>query len=370
MYTVKNIIRASRDSISWTRDVASATNLSIYESFYRLFKIQLTQNIDAINAVLSGMHFALPSEWPDYVSWRQLSKFRELHYSQEDLDTLDDKVKTSNHLLKNGINTPEIICIFNRKNKTNIGEQLFIDNLDEFVNFLNSDQTPDSYILKPAVGQSGLGIFVLDKNKGVKTALGNDISIDEMCLFILEENKRNNETGYIVQPMLRCHADVENLTKSRSLSTTRVVTLNKNGNSSIFFAAMKLISRDQYVDNFHYGDYGNLISPIDIASGTMNGLVGVFDAKFSRASTWGDTHPRSLIRFNNINVPQWEEIHELAIRVARLFPNAITIGLDIASTPSGPTIVDTNAFWGVDMIQLSHRRGIKKDLRDIAPSCF
>ena len=60
----------------------------------------------------------------------------------------------------------------------------------------------------------------------------------------------------------------------------------------------------------------------------------------------------------NWTMPFWKEALETARGVAKSFPEAASLGSDLAITPDGPVVIETNIGWGVNLHQIPWQRGI------------
>lgn len=68
-----------------------------------------------------------------------------------------------------------------------------------------------------------------------------------------------------------------------------------------------------------------------------------------------DRHPDSGLVFDGVQVPWFEEARELVCRAHNCFSKRVfTITWDVAITPQGPLIIESNPFGGITMMQRMH----------------
>jgi hypothetical protein len=71
-----------------------------------------------------------------------------------------------------------------------------------------------------------------------------------------------------------------------------------------------------------------------------------------------DHHPLTGARLTGIVLPEWPRVLQLARDAMALFPVLRSLGFDIGLTREGPRIVEVNPYWGIQMMQAPHGRGI------------
>lgn len=134
-----------------------------------------------------------------------------------------------------------------------------------------------------------------------------------------------------------------------STNTLRVMTSAVNGKSRIMFVAARIGSGKSITDNFHQGGQGVLV---DIETGKLvgNGI----DKKLneSECSCTG-------IKFDGFQVPYWEEIKKMTLEAALVNDKVNLIGWDVAITPNGPLIIESNRGPGWDLPQVLLKKGGK-----------
>ncbi len=158
-------------------------------------------------------------------------------------------------------------------------------------------------------------------------------------------------SGYVFQPLMRPHPEIEALCGPR-LATVRMLTLLTDDGPRLLGAAWKIPGGDNIADN--YWRAGNLLAQLDLDTGDVRRVVT--GAGF--ALTQPTHHPDTGADFAGFRHPQWEAMRALALDGARLMRHVPLIGWDLAGTSSGPMIVEMNETPDFSLIQLAERKGM------------
>ena len=150
--------------------------------------------------------------------------------------------------------------------------------------------------------------------------------------------------AFLVQERLRDHEVLRALGSGETLQTLRLVTLvERSGEVTVLTADMRVAVTDDPADNFRSGRSGNGVAPVRMDDGVL-GLL-----RLPREDRCGLRRvaraPGSGALVEGLRVPHWEDALALVRRAAPFFLPARTLGWDIALTPAGPVIVETNMFW-------------------------
>ena len=158
--------------------------------------------------------------------------------------------------------------------------------------------------------------------------------------------QRSVRSPLIVQPRLKPHPGLADLTTG-ALPTTRIVTcLDEFGNPEVVAAMFRSsIGPNKTVDNMHAGGMGTLV---DVATGAMSKASNIgSDARIG----WFSAHPDTGAQIESRVIPLWQEAKELARSAHRHFDDRIVVGWDIAILEDGPIIVEGNGNPDLDILQ-------------------
>ena len=57
-------------------------------------------------------------------------------------------------------------------------------------------------------------------------------------------------------------------------------------------------------------------------------------------------HPVTQSEFHNFQIPYWDDLKKISIKAQKIFHHIKSIGWDIAITPEGPVIIESNTIMG------------------------
>ena len=174
-------------------------------------------------------------------------------------------------------------------------------------------------------------------------------------------------SDYLVQPRLvRCD-ELRDVMPGTALGTLRIITyIRRDGTVLAPYAIIKLPVTGQVADNFVHGQSGNLISGIDVASGTMINAFGRPRGK--HLPTQFRTHPETGSLIVGRRVPRWHDVLDLSVRAAKAFREMRTVGWDIGITDEGPIVIEGNRTYDADLLQITLQRGLRSEIDQLFDS--
>lgn len=180
-------------------------------------------------------------------------------------------------------------------------------------------------IIKPIEGSAGRGIALaytedghIYIKQGETTIKLEEFKLDATC--IIQELLTQNEQLSKIAP--------------NSVNTVRVVTLLTGNNESIIISAsMRFGVGSAYVDNW---SAGGVAVGVDVESGILKKVA------FDKYGNEYLSHPVSKTVFEGCDVPEWNKVAKLAIKVQKAFPYNKMLGHDIAITENGPVLIEIN----------------------------
>ena len=201
---------------------------------------------------------------------------------------------------------------------------------------------PAETVVKPLSGMGARGVRVLTRDgDGVVDHAGVRLSWHELATAMLAD-----ADAFVVQPRLRSHPVLRELTGQEALQTLRIITLlPRSGPAEVLYAVLRIATGGAAVDNFRVGGggaTGNLIARVQ-PDGTLAAPLRLASNGHGLARV--DRHPDSGHLLTGAAVPGWEECRALAQRAAAVFPKLPCVGWDIAPTADGPVIVEANGGW-------------------------
>jgi len=218
---------------------------------------------------------------------------------------------------------------------------------------------PVPFVLKPASGSAGKGIWVIEKkvkNKAIWiNSQGEKLKEDDLNLHVSnildgEFSTWGSNHKALVEEMIPSHPTLAKLSYSGT-PDIRVIVFN-----SVPVMAMARIPTKESNGKANL-DQGAVAVGIDMSSGiTIHGIHG--KKKIIK------TFPNSKKKVRGIVIPKWTQVLETAVRAANVAGYKY-MGADLFIHPEkGPMIVELNGFPGLS-IQIANDAGLKRRLERV-----
>ena len=201
--------------------------------------------------------------------------------------------------------------------------------------------------LKPKEARGGQGAERWDyqeSNSYKNTRTGEVRSGTELTEHVKELSKQQS---YLVQPRLRNHPDLIDLSNG-ALLTCRIVTIEgQEGRPVATDAVLRMaIGGNTLVDNLHAG---GISAPIDMETGELGKATDV-GAMVGRG--WLDRHPDNGAQIAGRRVPFWRETLSLVERAHATLNGQLIVGWDVPVLAEGPCLVEANSSPDLDIMQI------------------
>ena len=295
--------------------------------------------------------------WNDFVTDSPSFKKLLLQMSPADAHEIaHDKALFSRHCAEHGLPTIPILCLVCKRTEEKYQHVRCATNVEQWMTIVAD--APTDLFIKPIDGTFGEGAFVATRKGSVVQFEGRSGSLQDLFAYLSETLE--HEPAWLIQPRLRCHDKIASI-MSRGVGTVRIVTCMDNGKGKILFALLKITVGGNAADNFHYGVTGNLLARVDLESGRL------YAARGSARKDWPAMdvfthHPETGAPIEGVTLPEWDGIVHLALTAQESLPLLKSTGWDIACTPDGPVLVEANASYSVDILQVAYGRGLKREL--------
>jgi len=279
---------------------------------------------------------------------KNLEICHQINYRHDWFGLLENKISSRSYLDAYGLPTIPIAALYAPGMCTGARHVLGdVEALEQFL--LCSKHYPlfgkpvEGFQSLGSIGLAGVdaGARELRRVDGTQVALGD----------FVREVASTYTAGYVFQPLMRPHREIEALCGAR-LATVRMLTLLTADGPQLLGAAWKIPGGDNIADN--YWRVGNLLAQVDGATGAV--LRVVTGAGFSL--TEPTHHPDTGMALVGFRHPQWEAMRALALDGARLMRHVPLIGWDLACTADGPMVVEMNETPDFSLIQLAERKGM------------
>lgn len=278
---------------------------------------------------------------------RNLEICHVVNYRHDWFGLLENKITSRSYLDAYGLPTIPVAALYAPGMRTKAAHVLTdAEALEQFLLY------PNAYPLfgKPVEGFQSLGSVAL---KGVAPD-GRELERVDGTRMLLKDFVREVAStyaaGYVLQPLMQPHPEIEALCGAR-LATVRVVTLLGEDGPKILGAAWKIPGGTNMADN--YWRAGNMLAQLDLGTGEVKRVISGAGLDLAEQTH----HPDTGATFAGFRHPQWEALCALALDGARLMRHVPLIGWDLASTAEGPMVVEMNETPDFSLIQLAERKG-------------
>ena len=187
------------------------------------------------------------------------------------------------------------------------------------IDFVN--KYPKDLFVKKLFGECGDGCYLLNKS------MNN----------ILDIVKGMKGSTYIIQPRLEQHKALNEINSS-CVNTIRIVTVRSKRNNKVSVLAHFIRFGTQGFINDNRATGGIAVEI------TSHGILGKWGIGHHSLMSM---HPNSQKQFEGCIIPNFELVKELVIRAHNLLPNIVSIGWDVAITPTGPVLLEGNDNWEI-----------------------
>ncbi len=194
---------------------------------------------------------------------------------------------------------------------------------------------PMKCIVKNTWGFGGKDIFML-------TIASDEIFINGIKSTVKDLSDKINERS-LLQELVVQH-DVLKKLHPASLNTSRIVTVNTGSDVHVISSLLRVGVDGNFVDNVAKG---NLLVPIDIKTGKL-----AKRAYSDKDSLFYLSHPQTKTNFEGIDIPYYDEALKVCKKLHFQLPYFFVLGWDVAFTPTGPVVIESNNLHMVVLEQL------------------
>lgn len=330
----------------------------ILPTMYRLALARLRYDVGPRYYSLFEFASVPEASWSDFVTDDpKFKKLLEQMSPEAARDVANDKALFYRHCIEHRLPAIPILGLVSKRPEREYPNVPWIGDRETWRALM--EEAPDELFIKPIAGTFGEGAFTVFRN-GSHLVYGDREGSPDM-LFDHLQVLLEDEAGWLIQPRLQSHHGIASIMAPQGVGTIRAVTCMDRGEPRLLLAILKITVGSNVTDNFHHGSTGNLVAPIDLATGALAAARGSTRTDWPAMTTVG-RHPDTGHPIEGAVVPCWEELVALVLAAQRSLPLLKSAGWDIAVTPEGPILVETNAFYSVDILQVAYGRGLKGEL--------
>ncbi len=289
------------------------------------------------------------TEWKEFQHHKDLQAVLKLLNPEEKRNITKDKLLFSLHCDTHGFPSIQTVYSDPPDQSTSDAEQR-----EAFGRCI--DPVTVDLFFKLMDGAHGYGAFIATRNNSGWLYCDDSGTTSDLYEFC--RKRQGIGRGWIVQPVLKTHESLREISSSRALSTARVNTCFTPEGPEILFSVLRLARGSNQTDNFNDGRNGNMVAEIDIASGKLGPARGSLSKDYPCMSSFS-VDPDTGHPIAGRLVPYWEEIKALLLKSQATLPELKTLGWDVAITNQGPFIVEANSNYGGESTQVAYGRGLK-----------
>ena len=219
------------------------------------------------------------------------------------------------------------------------GRELFALNehtAEEFADFVKKT---GKVFVKPDRGSCGLGASVLEYVD------------DATCKQKYEELVKDD---MICEEYIRQCKELDELCPT-SINSCRIMTLRDKTETKVLAATIKMSKGESFVDNMYANGIG---AAVDVKTGVVTTVGRDYEDNVYIY------HPMTGKIIPGIQLPFWQETLYIVKKAHEAFPESAVLGWDIAFTPDGPIIIETNGAPGTKIHQFADKEPKGKPIMD------
>lgn len=216
---------------------------------------------------------------------------------------------------------------------------------------INNTLPPQNLFSKPVTGFLGQGTqrWIYEEEDYYRDSVGRRYTPQALMDAL---KKQSEDTALLLQPCVRDHPQLRELTGRIGPSTVRIITIRKPGGPPEYLAGF-LTTPLKDVSAPTFTQKTALAVRIDTDSGTL-GPPLYKEAKYLFREK--EQHPQTEKRMVGQQLPDWHEAKALALQAHATLPSIACVGWDVMLTPSGPLLLEGNYDCSAAVTQIAHQQ--------------
>lgn len=194
-------------------------------------------------------------------------------------------------------------------------------------------------IFKPNRGSCGKGVFAFDIKNGEE-------AMQEAILSVLGKD-------YLCEQFIVQHPVMSSL-HPHSVNSIRIMAMNDHGEVEIIAATLKIGANEKVVDNLRNEGY----------AANINVETGIVDTPCSDFKGNTTFFSESGVQVLGLQIPNWEKVIGIAEKTVLSCKGNVLLGLDIAVTENGASLIEANNRPGTRIVQSFDKKPKGKLIRD------
>lgn len=184
------------------------------------------------------------------------------------------------------------------------------------------------------------------------------VRFEELGMSVKEYFEKLLRSGrYLLEERIEQGIETACLNRS-SVNTVRCVTFYSRQEIMIPYCFIKVGKNGSFIDN---GGAGGILVGIDNGTGVLN------TDGYDELNRKYEVHPNSKVQFKGFQLPEWEKMKSICVKLAQRMPSVKYIGWDMAYSTKGWVVVEGNMGQFIGQ-QIVWKKGIKKEVDHIMES--
>ena len=228
-----------------------------------------------------------------------------------------------------------------------------IKSADDYESFVGFIKKHSSFVVKPTSSHIGIGVHKIELNK--------DDNLQDLFNTLLQQAQDNakecfdQDDSFLLEELIDQNERLASI-HPYSVNGIRITTLRTAEGVKILYPWFKVGANKSFVTSAAFGTYDAGIDP-------LTGIV-VTDG-FKENGESDVAHPLTGIPFKGFQIPQWNDLVNLATQIAASLPSTVNyVGWDMVLTPQGWSIMEGN-FTGDFMWQMYYQKGFRKEFEEL-----
>lgn len=287
-------------------------------------------------------------EVTNYLDYLSLQEQRELQFNNylhdpQYINLINNKLHFSLLSERTSIKIPKLLS-HNLKSSFSTGNKTIqIDNKDKLTHFFEEvfeENSIEGIFFRPPSDYGGNGCF-----KIMKTNMVNDL--EEKYDILIKGD-------FVHTEVIKQHNEINKI-HDKSINTLRMITLiTSSGKTEIISVFMRFGVGDSVVDN---ASSGGFFVGVNMEKGTLK-RYGHFLPEYGGEKI--EAHPDTGFNFDGFTIPFYKEACEIVINAVKIIPDRL-IGWDVAITPDGPVIIESNVEPHMQMSNIAYGGMLKNE---------
>lgn len=306
------------------------------------------------------------AQWETYLPELERLHLQELHAPAASRIWEEDKLRFARRCEEHGLPSIPITGVIpaseNGVDTSHVPSVMQLSSCDALQSCFAALHDFDGFA-KPLGSGQGYGAFAFSVRAGALVPSRHHTTVQQMydeCTA-----KKFPGGGYLLQPRVVPHQLLRPFMPGPGLGTVRVFSfLDTTGRVSIPFAGLRIPAAGAECDNQRHDALG---APIDVATGVLGEAIGrTIERPISHPIA---RHPETGAYFAGSVIPCWAEVRSLVHSAAQAFHLLPALGWDVAITPGGPLLVETNWQFASSFAERLTNRGWADELRTLYTQC-